>query len=360
MTPTPLREAAGRMLVAGFDGPALPAHVAAALTERRLGGVILFRRNVEEPTQVADLNEQVFGAARGFIPLVSVDQEGGRVQRIRSPATVLPPMATVGRTGDVELAVRLGQLIGDELDALGFNLDFAPVADTFTNPDNGVIGDRAFGSDPELVGRMAGALALGLTLSGIVPCAKHFPGHGDTLLDSHTDLPRVDHPLDRLRAVELRPFQALFRADLPMVMTAHLLIPAIDAEHPFTLSARGVGGLLREHAGYRGVVVSDDLEMRAVADRYAVEEMMVLGVEAGVDLFLICHTRERWEAAFEALVANAERSAAFRDRVEASAARLAKLEHDYLRPWQRPDDIEARLGTAEHAALIAEIERRAQ
>ena len=356
-----LKHAAGRMLVAGFDGPSLPGHVRDALDRGALGGVILFARNVEDPEQVAALNASVYAACSDRLPIVSVDQEGGRVQRIREPATRFPPMATVGAARDPDLAAKLGEALGDELEAMGFNVDFAPCADVFTNPDNTVIGDRAFGTDADTVGQYAGAFMLGLTMAGIVPCAKHFPGHGDTLLDSHFDLPRVEHDIERLRAVELRPFQKLIAARVPMIMTAHIVMPAIDTRHPITLSAQGIGQLLRQRLNFGGVVVSDDLEMKAVADRYSIEEMMHLGVHAGVDLFLICHTREKWEEAFEVLVKMGERGGSDEERIAMSAGRLAALERDWLRPWQRPADLRARLGTSEHRALVDRvIERAAQ
>lgn len=353
-----IKAAAGRMLVAGFDGTTLPDFVSNALSEQRLGGVILFARNVETPEQVADLNAQVYDAVDGWLPFVAVDQEGGRVQRIKSPATVVPPMAQVGATGDPEMAAKIGELLGDELEAMGFNLNFAPCADVFTNPDNQVIGDRAFGTDPDTVATMAGALAVGLTLSGLIPCAKHFPGHGDTLLDSHFDLPTLTHDLDRLRRVELRPFERLIAGRIPMIMTAHIMIPAIDTTHPITLSQQGIGELLRQRLHFGGVVVSDDLEMKAVADRYSIEEMMHLGVRAGVDLYLVCHTRAKWEEAFEVLVKMGEASAHDRDRILIAAGRIRTLEKGYLRPWTRPASLSDRLGTAAHQALVAEIAQR--
>jgi beta-N-acetylhexosaminidase len=351
-----LKADAGQMLVAGFDGLSLDGAVADALDAGRLGGAILFARNVEEPRQVAALNEQILRCCHGATaPFVAIDQEGGRVQRIKAPATRLPPMALVGATEDARLAVRVGEVIGAELEAMGFNLNFAPCADVWTNPANEVIGDRAFSDNPEWVSRMAGAVMLGLTMSGIIPCAKHFPGHGDTLLDSHHALPTLDHDVERLRRVELRPFEALMRADLPMIMTAHVMIPAIDTRHPATLSENAIGELLRRKLHFGGVVVSDDLEMKAVADRYSIEEMMTLGVRAGVDLYLICHTREKWEEAFETLVLLGEKSSYDRERIALSAGRIRHLKQQYIRPWAPPEDLLAHLGTDAHQQVIAEV-----
>ncbi|MFT6396273.1 MAG: beta-N-acetylhexosaminidase [Bradymonadia bacterium] len=355
-----LKDNAGRMLVAGFDGPSLPKHVAAALREGSLGGVILFARNVDTPDQVASLNAQVYATRQDRLPIVSVDQEGGRVQRIKEPATRIPPMGMVGAANDADLCAKVGEVIGDELEAMGFNVDFAPIADVFTNPENTVIGDRAFGTDPEHCGRMAGALMLGLNQAGITACAKHFPGHGDTLLDSHFDLPQIDHGIERLRKVELRPFQRLIAARVPMIMTAHIMVPSIDTTHPITFSQNAISELLRQRLHFQGVVVSDDLEMKAVADRYSIEEMMALGVRAGVDLYLVCHTHEKWVEAFESLVHMGEKSSADRERIAMSAGRLRKLEVDYFRPWTRPNDLTTRLGTAEHHAIIDQVRRKAE
>ncbi len=360
MSLSQLKEDAGRMLVAGFDGPTLPHHVRRSLGDGSLGGVILFARNVETPEQVASLNAEVYAACPDRLPMVSVDQEGGRVQRIKDPATRIPPMGLVGATGDADLCAKVGEVIGDELEAMGFNTDFAPIADVFTNPENTVIGDRAFGTEPEICGRMAGAMMLGLTTSGITPCAKHFPGHGDTLLDSHFDLPQVDHDVERLRRVELRPFQRLIAARVPMIMTAHIMVPAIDTSHPITFSQQGISELLRQRLHFGGVVVSDDLEMKAVADRYSIEEMMALGVRAGVDLYLVCHTHEKWVEAFEALVRMGEKTSHDRERIAMSAGRIRKLESDYFRPWTRPADLPSRLGTSKHRAIIDRVHELAE
>ena len=346
------------MLVAGFDGPSLPNHVRDALSNGSLGGVILFARNVETPDQVASLNAQVYKACDDRLPMVSVDQEGGRVQRIKEPATRIPPMGMVGATNDADLCAKVGEVIGAELEAMGFNTNFAPIADIFTNPENTVIGDRAFGTDPDHCARMAGALMLGLNMAGITPCAKHFPGHGDTLLDSHFALPVVEHDVERLRSVELRPFQRLISARVPMIMTAHIMMPAIDTTHPITFSEQGISQLLRQRLHFGGVVVSDDLEMKAVADRYSIEEMMALGVRAGVDLYLVCHTHEKWVEAFEALVHMGEQSSFDRERIAMSAGRVKTLERDYFRPWTRPTDLLSKLGTPEHYAIIDEVRRR--
>lgn len=357
MTESSLRADVGQLLVAGFDGPTLPASVADALSGGRLGGVILFARNLEDAEQTAALNEAVYAATSDQpLPFVSIDQEGGRVQRLKEPPFARwPPMAAVGARRDTDLTAKVGEAMGDELAAVGFNLDFAPIADVFTNPANTVIGDRAFGTDVDTVARHAGAYMAGLTISGVVPCAKHFPGHGDTALDSHFDLPVVEHGLERLQEVEIEPFRRLIAADVPMIMTAHVLVPAVDAQWPATLSNPWITGVLRRQLKYGGVIVSDDMEMKAVADRWEIEEGVERGLMAGVDLFLVCHSEDRWTRAFEHLVALGTKSAAVREQIAMAAGRVGWLKDRWLRPWTRPSDATAAVYDADRHALAASL-----
>ncbi|MEZ4461079.1 MAG: beta-N-acetylhexosaminidase [bacterium] len=355
-----LRQAAGQLLCVGFQGTdALPDALRNALAAGRVGGAILFRRNVEEPAQVASLTAQIHAAAGAAIaaPFVAVDQEGGRVARLREPLTLIPPMRKLGNRNDAKLTTDISEMMATEISALGFNLNFAPVLDVDTNPDNPVIGDRAFSDDPNVVARMGGAFFIGHMTAGVIPCGKHFPGHGDTDTDSHLELPVLHHDGARFEEVELVPFRKLIEHDVPMLMTAHVLVPALDTVHPATLSHAVMTRLLRDELGYDGVVVTDDLEMKAVADQYEVEEMIELGLRAGVDLFLICHTQDKWERAFEHLVrlgANAHDRA----RILESANRIMRLKESYLASWPRPwepGDFEATIGCAEHQRLVDRI-----
>lgn len=306
----------------GFDGPEGP--VQDALAGGRIGGVILFARNVRSGPQVRALNAALRGAGGPGLP-IAVDQEGGRVARLAKAGVPDGPTArALAAPGDPAAARRWGRQTGKALRELGFSIDFAPVLDVDTNPASPVIGDRSYGPDPERVTAFGREAALGLIEGGVFPCGKHFPGHGDAALDSHRDLPTVAHDVERLEAVELAPFRAL--ADvLPAIMTAHVRYPALDPAVPATLSEAVVTRLLKGRMGFAGVVVSDDLEMSAVADRYGPEEAAVLAVSAGVDMLLYCHRRARWEAAHAALVREGERSPAFRARMEDAAARVAHL-----------------------------------
>ena len=319
MTASRLRQLAGQLLSVGFDGTVAPAALRARIAASEVGGVMLFRPNIADPGQVATLVGALRGAAPTDAPLlVSIDQEGGVVQRVRAPATVWPPMLAVGEAGDAARTKAVGR-------ALGVGWDFAPVLDVHTNPANPVIGNRAFGTTPEAVSAQALAFWRGLRGAGLVGCGKHFPGHGDTRTDSHHELPVVPHDLDRLRRIELAPFAAASAAGMEAFMTAHVLYPALDPDRPATLSRRIATELLRGELGFRGLLVSDDLGMKAVADRYPIEELAVAAIEAGCDHLLVREPESRQQAAFEAIVRAAEARADFRARVEESAARVAAL-----------------------------------
>jgi beta-N-acetylhexosaminidase len=266
-------------------------------------------------------------------------------------------MASVGSRGDAALAERIARRVGIELATLGFTVDFAPVLDVDTHSANPVIGDRAFGSDAGVCSSFGAAWIRGLQSAGVLATGKHFPGHGDSATDSHVDLPVVDQPLDRLERVELVPFRAAVAADVAMLMTAHVVYPAIDAEHPATLSY-AVCTELRERIGFQGVLVSDDLEMRAIADRQSSGDAAVLAIAAGCDALLVCHSFEEQERVVDALIQEAERSDRFRARCHEAARRVDVARK---RATSRPGDdaaIGSLLGDAEAQALEAEMAQR--
>lgn len=344
-----LEHLAHGLFMFGFDG-LTPTDAALRFVDQGLFGAILFRRNVDTPAQVAALVRAL--KVRAARPLcLAVDQEGGRVARLRgAPFVAVPPMRTLGAGGDERLVERAGALLGFELRALGFDWDFAPVVDVDTNPKNPVIGDRAFSNDPRAVARLGVALARGLEREGVASCAKHFPGHGDTAQDSHLALPRLPHALDRLEAVELVPFAAYAQAKLAAVMTAHIVFDAVDPTVPATMSRAVLTGLLREKLGFEGVIVSDDLEMKAIASHYGIADAVLRGLEAGVDLFLVCHSPDVQRAAVAAVVEAVERGRVSKERLLASQARLAHLARRFVKG---PEDLLARLGGPDHQALAA-------
>ncbi len=353
VTTNELRPLCGQLFSLGFEGTTAPAGLLARVAAGEVGAVMLFGPNVRAPGQVAALVARLRGAAPAGVPLVvSVDQEGGRVQRLKAPLTVWPPMQLVGREPDAHRIETLGRYVGEELAALGIGWNLAPVLDVHTNPENPVIGDRAFACTPE--GVAAGAIAFwrGLRRAGVAGCGKHFPGHGDTHLDSHFDLPVVAHAEARLRAMELAPFAGAVDAGFEALMTAHVVYPAWDAERPATLSHRIATQLLRDELGFAGLLVSDDLQMKAVADRYGAGDLVVESLMSGVDHFLIRGPETRQLEAFEALVRAAESQALVAERVRQAAGRVAAFKQTISVGLPMPSALlPSVLGTPAHKAM---------
>ncbi len=356
---TELSDLCGALLVVGFAGTSLDLDTARALAEKRRAGVILFRRNVESVEAVHELScEIVRRTTSEHGPIIAVDQEGGRVSRIPPPALRLPPMRTLGALGHAGLVRRAGAAVGAELFAIGVNVAFAPVLDVDSNPENPVIGDRSFGSDPVLVGEMGRSLIEGLQARGVVACGKHFPGHGDTALDSHLALPRVEHPRERLEAVELVPFRRAGGV-AGALMTAHVVYDALDPGVPATHSRKIATELLRREVGFRGVLFSDDLEMRALADRGAIEESAVASIRAGCDTLLICEKAELADRAHQALVHEAERDPDFRARCIEAAERSRSARRRFpVRPAPSRAALLRAIDESGAAGVLADIEKR--
>ncbi len=337
----------GQLLFAGFSGTEVPGDLARLIEAGRVGGVVLFSRNLAEPAQVRRLLEQLHALAPGDAPLlVTIDQEGGRVQRLRDPWTVWPAMRRVGEHGDLGDTRAVGRALGTELLSLGIGLDFAPVMDVDSNPDNPVIGDRSFSSRSRRVAEHGVAFIEGLQEAGVAACAKHFPGHGDTSSDSHFELPRLEHDLDRLREVELPPFAAAIAAGVASIMTAHVSFPRLDRKRPATLSP-DIMQLLRGELGYDGFVFTDDLEMNAVSSHFSVEQRTLGPLRAGVDGLLVCSQSDLrdevlrlLESAPDSLV---ERSLERLVRLKESHAGPGALAQGHMPPW------------AEHRALAERV-----
>ena len=360
MSPAALRRQIGQLLIAGFNGTGLPIELRSIAREFSLGGIILFARNITEPEQVAEMTYEAARLVPDLPSWVSVDQEGGRVARLKAPFTEWPPMATLGRSGDTALAERFARALASELKAVGISLDYAPVLDIHTNPKNPVIGDRALAEEAEQVAQLGTAIIRALQAEGVAACGKHFPGHGDTSVDSHLELPLVEHPPDRLRRVEFVPFKAAVDAGVATMMTAHVLVPSFDEESPATLSKTLVG-LLREELGYQGVILSDDLEMKAIAGRYALPEAAVQAVAAGCDGVLICSgDHDTQAAALEALVHAVENERIPIARVDDALRRQQRAKERFLAApaVARPPSAKAlrqALGRDDHRAIAAEM-----
>ena len=353
-----LREKVGQMFLIGCQGESLTRDEQLIFAEYQFGGFTLFKRNCAEPAQLVRLCRKLWDSVDSQMPpFIAIDQEGGRVHRLPDAFTHFPATARIGGKDNPELARRLGRAAAEELKLVGINLNFAPVLDVDSNPANPVIGDRAFGSDPKRVIEIGSSWTQGLRDSGIIPCGKHFPGHGDTETDSHVELPIVRKTLDQLKTVELPPFAHACRTRIESLMTAHVLYPALDGQFPATLSEPIVTGLLRHQFGYDGVVFSDDLEMKAIADRYGVEETAALAIRAGVDVLLFCHEVAKAIQAFEFLCNESERDPVLRARVEESHRRIAALKRRFLKNFTAvaENEIVARLAEMGHQRLIDEF-----
>ncbi len=277
---------AGNLFILGFNGQELSSETAALLTQSPPAGVILFAYNLTEAEQITRLTQQVQTQRQDLPFWISVDQEGGRVQRCKQGFTRIPTAASIGATGSTEQAYAMASQVARELRQVGINLNFSPIADIATRAENPVIGDRSYGSDPELVSKMVKATVQGYLDQGVQPCVKHFPGHGDTTTDSHFFLPRVDTPLETLRQREFKPFQEAFRAECAMVMTAHIMNDHLDRKYPSTLSRYVLQTVLRKELQYNHLILSDDMEMKAIADHFGIEEAPGLAVAAGCDLLI--------------------------------------------------------------------------
>lgn len=351
---------AGQVLIAGFQGQSAPAELLSRSARGCLGGVILFKRNLATMHEISALLAQIAEACpRELPPFLCVDQEGGRVARLGPPVLALPPMAKLAAVDDPALTRRAAFVLGKQLRAIGFTMDFAPVLDVDTNPDNPVIGDRAFGKTPEAVIRHAGAFADGLRDAGLLSCGKHFPGHGDTELDSHLALPVIAHDQARLSDVELAPFRALAER-LDTIMTAHIVFTALNQHMPATLSHEVVSTLLKGKLAYRGLVISDDLEMKAIIDHHGVEQAACGAIEAGCDALLICSRLDWLARASDALADKARQDSVFAARLEDAAERCLVLRRAHPpQPAPRAALTDA-LDTSEARDVSAEIHARIQ
>lgn len=333
----PLIRQVSRLFIWGFDGTRVTRDLRRSLNQFPPAGVILFRRNIESPRQLQSLTARL-RVSTDEPPLVGIDQEGGRVARLPEPYTQYPPAASWGRLYErlgpkegARLLRRIGRFMGRELASAGVNLNFSPVLDVNSNPKNPIIGDRAFSDDPKVVAAAALPLADGLKASGVIPCGKHFPGHGDTRADSHRVLPRVNRPLARLKKIEFPPFQAAIRKGMPLLMTAHVVYRALDPKTPATLSRPILENWLRRKMGFKGVVVSDDLEMQAIRRYHSLPAACLLALEAGVDLLLVSKGFEDRGEVVEKIAVVVDRNRFLKARLAASLARIARLKRRYLK-----------------------------
>lgn len=360
-----LEQRVGQVFMLGFAGTRVDDRTRRLLATVAPGGLTVFERNVVDGPQLRDLCADLQSLA-GPVPLfISIDQEGGLVVRVKSGATVWPSSMALGATGDADLVQRVAVATGRELRAMGVTMQLGPVADVATNPANPVIGTRAFGGSAEHVADMVARTVFGLQSSGVSAVAKHFPGHGDTALDSHIDVPIVRHTRARLQKLELVPFARAIAAGVDAIMTAHVICPALDAGDavPATLSRAILSGLLREQMGFSGLIMTDALDMGAIRQcGLSVAEAAVRAFEAGADVLCVAAIApddlDRIEEAPAALLEAVRVGRISAERLDASVRRILDVKARRATPPVGDDDVQI-LGSAEHRALALEAARRA-
>ncbi|MEM3832709.1 MAG: beta-N-acetylhexosaminidase [Thermoprotei archaeon] len=304
-----LEEKVGNLFMFGFDNTGdsttVTEELRTLIEQYHVGGVIYFSRNLKSAKQAAELSQSIQSVVKRNhkLPIIiAADQEGGNVVRLKD-GTIFPGNMGLGAINSKKIVYEVSRIIGRELISVGINMNLAPVLDVNTNPRNPVIGIRSFGSDPEMVASLGGAYIEGLHSEGVLAVAKHFPGHGDTSLDSHLDLPIVNKELDELMKIHIKPFiDAINIFNVDAIMTAHVVYPALDKENPATLSSKILTDLLRKKFGFNGVIMTDDMEMKAISDRYSPSDASIKALKAGADLLLFSHTYSKQVEAYNAVL----------------------------------------------------------
>ncbi|GHO95070.1 beta-glucosidase [Reticulibacter mediterranei] len=354
-----LEEQIGQVLVAGFPGPTPSPEIIDLIQRHHVGNIILFSRNIQNAQQLRRLTSELQRIAREaghrHPLLIGIDQENGSVRRLGSDATIFPGNMALGAIGSEQMAYKIASAGGHELLELGVNLNFAPVVDVNNNPANPVIGNRSFGEDPQQVARLGSSAVKGWQDAGVIACLKHFPGHGDTAVDSHLALPILPYALQRLEEVELVPFQSGIAAGAAMIMSAHISFPAIthDEALPATLSPAILRGLLRDQLGFKGVIISDCLEMKAISEGVGIARGSVLALLAGIDLVLISHLYERQRAGINAIKAALDSGELPHELLQQAVERVIQLKQRYL-SWEDQTPPQAHLqwvGNVAHQQL---------
>lgn len=324
-------EKIGQLIIAGFDGTTVNDELRSLILEKYVGGVILFSKNVESASQVVELNNEIkeINKVNKSPIFISVDEEGGLVSRMPSEFKDIPTNSDIAKYDDEDLSYNIGKVIGEEISSLGFNMDFAPVLDINSNPNNPVIGDRSFGDNEAIVSKLGIATMKGLKDSNVIASVKHFPGHGDTSVDSHVGLPVVEHDLERLKSFELVPFKKAIDAGADMVMVSHIMLPKIDEKEPATLSKTIITDILRKDMNYNGVVVTDDMTMGAIINNYDIGEAAVKSINAGVDIVMVCHQYDNVIKVIDAIKEAVKNGTITEERLDKSVERILKLKDKY-------------------------------
>ena len=327
-----LEEKVGQLVIVGVDGYENDEHSKQLMEKYHAGGFILFKKNIQDSAQLLTLLNSLkeTNAASNKVPMfLSVDEEGGRVSRLPDEFKKFPSNRVIGQKNDSSLSYQIGSILGRELGSFGFNMDFAPVLDINSNPKNPVIGDRSFGTTAGLVSRLGIETMKGIRAENVISVVKHFPGHGDTSVDSHVGLPRVNHDLKRLESFELVPFKAAIENSVDAIMIAHILLPKLDAENPASFSKAVITDLLRTGMNFNGVVITDDFTMGAIEKNYDMGGAAVKSIQAGADIVLVCHGFDKQETVIKALLAAAQTGQISTGRLDESVYRVLELKQRY-------------------------------
>lgn len=337
-----MEEKIGQMVIVGIEGVGISDHEKQMIKNNHVGGIILFQRNIANANQMLSLiNDLKKTNSTNKVPLfLSLDEEGGIVTRMPDEINKLPASAKVGESNDSDFAFQIGKVLGQELKSFGMNMDFAPVLDINSNPNNPVIGERAFGTNPEIVSKMGIQTMKGIQSQNVISVVKHFPGHGDTSVDSHMGLPIVNHDLDRLEDFELKPFASAIQNGADAVMIAHILLPKIDPNYPASLSHTVITNILRNDLQFEGIVITDDMTMGAIINNYDLGKAAVASINAGSDIVLVCHSLENEKQVIDALTSAVTAGTIPMGRVNESVYRILKLKQKYQLTDQSVDNVD--------------------
>lgn len=335
-------EKIGQLLIVGIDGYSIDEKAIEMIQKYHIGGFILFNRNIQDANQTISLiNSLKKTNESNDIPLfISLDEEGGRVTRLPHEFIKTPSSKKIGKKDDESITYEIGKTIGRNVKSLGFNLDFAPVLDIFSNPNNTVIGDRAFGTNPEIVWKHGIQLMNGIKSEDVIPVIKHFPGHGDTTVDSHEDLPFIDKNLEQIENFELIPFKKAIEKGAEVVMVSHIMLPNIDDANPATFSREIINNILREKLGFDGVIITDDMTMGAIVKNYDIGDASVKSLKAGSDIILVCHGYENYTKVINAIKGAVDNGEISLDYINQKVYRILKLKEKYAIEDRRIDSID--------------------
>ncbi|MBC5630100.1 beta-N-acetylhexosaminidase [Clostridium sp. NSJ-6] len=324
-----LEEKIGQLFIVGFEGEEINDEIVDLVKNQKVGGLIYFSRNIVDSNQIINLNNEIKAIEKDIPLFISVDEEGGVVSRVPEEFVKLPSSGYIGQFNDENLSYNVGKIIAKELNSLGFNMDFAPVLDIDSNPNNTVIGERAFGNNSEIVSRLGIKTMEGIKDGKIIPVVKHFPGHGDTDVDSHYGLPIVKKTLEELENLEFIPFKNAIDNGADVVMISSIILESIDNEYPATMSKKVTTDILRDSLGFDGVIATDDMTMGAIVDNYNLADAVIMSINAGSDLVLVCHGYDDIINSIVAVKDAVNSKIISEEKIDESVYRILKLKDKY-------------------------------